>query len=218
MGRLNRLRRTPLFVLLQMLLRWIPFRPVEIGKLCFLRFDGIPRVPTDRLRGAAEVRFATAADVDGLTRLQDRRGAFMSRFAHGDLCVVAMIGSLIVGYEWFSEAAEHLEAVWGLTIAIPRHFVYAYDAYVDPSYRNTGIWLRFKGFLGHWMLDHGKSGVLTFVDDGNWASLNTHRRFGFVPTSTVFVLKVLGKSFFRHRDPGFTLADLQRRHRLGDSS
>ena len=202
MAILNRLRRTPLFVMLQMLLRLIPFRPVEIGKLCFLRLDGIPRVTTGMLRGAGEVRLATAADVDGLARLQNRRGAFLSRFAHGDLCVVAMIGSLIVGYEWFSEAAEHLEAVWGLTIAIPRNFVYAYDAYVDPAYRNTGIWLRFKSFLGHWMLAHGKSGVLTFVDEGNWASLNTHRRFGFVPTSTVFVLRVLGKSFFRHQDPG----------------
>jgi hypothetical protein len=190
----------PLFVVLQTLLKLIPLRPVEIGKLCFLRFDGIPRVPKGMLRGAADVRLATADDVDGLTQLQDRRGAFLSRFAHGDLCVVAMMGSLIVGYEWFSEAAEHIEAVWGLTIAIPRNFVYAYDAYIDPAYRNTGIWLRFKGFLGHWMSIHDKSGVLTFVDDGNWASLNTHRRFGFVPTSTVFVLKVFGKSFFTQRD------------------
>jgi len=52
----------------------------------------------------------------------------------------------------------------------------------------------------------GKRGVLTFVDYGNWASLNTHRRFGFVPTSTVFVLKVLGKSFFSHREPAVTTA------------
>jgi len=200
MGMLNRLRRTPLFVLLQTLLKLIPFRPVEIGKLCFLRFDGVPRVPKGMLRGPAVVRLATTDDVDGLARLQDRRSAFISRFAHGDFCVVAMIGSLIVGYEWFSEAAEHIEAVWGLTIAIPRNFVYAYDAYIDPAYRNSGIWLRFKGFVGHWMSLHHKSGVLTFVDEGNWASLHTHRRFGFVPTSTVFVLRVLGKSFFRQQD------------------
>ena len=201
MGILNRLRRTPLFVLLQMLLRLIPFRPVEIGKLCFLRLDGIPRVPPSMLRGPADVRLATADDVEELTSLQNRRATFLSRFAHGDFCVVAMIGGLIVGYEWFSEAAEHLEAVWGLTIAIPRNFVYAYDGYIHPSYRNSGIWLRFKGFLGHWMSASGKRGVLTFVDYGNWASLNTHRRFGFVPTSTVFVLKVFGKSFFSYRDP-----------------
>ena len=198
----------PLFVLLQTLLKLIPFRPVEIGKLCFLRFDGIPRVPKGMLRGPAEVRLATADDVDGLARLQDRRSSFVSRFAHGDFCVVAMIGSLIVGYEWFSEAAEHIEAVWGLTIAIPRNFVYAYDAYIDPAYRNSGIWLRFKGFLGHWMSIHRKSGVLTFVDEGNWASLNTHRRFGFVPTSTVLVLKVLGKSFFRQHGAEISASSL----------
>jgi len=199
----SRLRRTPFFVLLQMLLRLIPFRPVEIGRLCFLRFDGIPRVPTSMLRGPAQVRLATEADLPALTRLQDRRSAFLARLAHGDFCIVAMIGSLIVGYEWFSEAAEHLEAVWGLTIAIPRNFVYAYDGYVDAAYRNSGIWLRFKGFLGGWMSARGKSGVLTFVDYGNRASLNTHRRFGFVPSNTVFALKVFGRSFFRRRDlPG----------------
>lgn len=193
------LRRTPVFLLMQMLLRVIPFRPVDIGRLCFLRFDGPPTVPPGMLRGAAHVRLATPDDVDALTRLQDRRGAFLSRFAHGDLCMVAMIGSMIVGFEWFSEAAEHIEAVWGLTISIPRNFVYAYDGYIDAAYRNTGVWLRFKGFLGEWMRGHGKSGVVTFVDYGNWPSLNTHRRFGFVAWSTVFAVRVFRRSFFRER-------------------
>ena len=199
MGTIRYLRRTPVFLLMQMLLRMIPFRPVDIGRLCFLRFDGRPTVPPGMLRGSAHVRLVTPDDVDVLTRLQNRRGAFLSRFAHGDLCMVAMIGSLIVGFEWFSEAAEHIEAVWGLTISIPRNFVYAYDGYVDAAYRNTGVWLRFKGFLGEWMSGHGKSGVVTFVDYGNWPSLNTHRRFGFVASSTVFAVRVFRRSFFRER-------------------
>jgi GNAT superfamily N-acetyltransferase len=197
MGTIRYLRRTPVFLLIQMLLRMIPFRPVDIGRLCFLRFEGRPTVPPRMLRGAAHVRLATPDDVDALTRLQDRRGAFLSRFAHGDLCMVAMIGSMIIGFEWFSEAAEHIEAVWGLTISIPRNFVYAYDGYVDAAYRNTGVWLRFKGFLGEWMSGHGKSGVVTFVDYGNWPSLNTHRRFGFVTSSTVLAVRVFRRSFFR---------------------
>lgn len=200
MTTISRLRHVPLFLVLQRLLRLIPFRPVDIGKLCFLRFDGIPRVRNGMLRGSARVRLATPEDVDGLTRLQDRRGVFLSRFAQGDLCIVALIGSMIVGYEWFSEAAEHIEAVWGLTIAIPRNFVYAYDGYVDPAHRNTGIWLRFKGWVGDWMCAHGKSGVLTFVDYGNWPSLNTHRRFGFVPAGEVIAVRVFGRTFFRRRD------------------
>jgi len=199
MGTIRHLRRTPVFLLMQMLLRMIPFRPVDIGRLCFLRFDGRPTVPPGMLRGTAQVRLATPDDVEALTRLQDRRGAFLSRFAHGDLCMVAMIGSMIVGFEWFSEASEHLEAVWGMTIAIPRNFVYAYDGYVDAAHRNSGIWLRFKGFLGEWMSCHDKSGIVTFVDYGNFPSLNTHRRFGFVSSSTVLAVKVLRRSFFRHR-------------------
>jgi hypothetical protein len=66
MGMISRLRRTPVFVLLQMLVRLIPFRPIDIGRLCFLRYEGRPTVPAGMLRGAAQVRLATPADVDAL--------------------------------------------------------------------------------------------------------------------------------------------------------
>src|SRR5438874_905568 len=74
---------------------------------------------------------------------------------------------------------------------------HAYDAYIDPAYRNTGVWLRFKAHLAEWMAACGKRGVLTFVDYGNWPSLRTHLRFGFQPTEDVFALRVIGLRLFR---------------------
>ena len=53
------LRWTPLLLLLQKLLRRIPFRPADVGKLCFLRFDGRPQVRPSLLRGNADIRLAT---------------------------------------------------------------------------------------------------------------------------------------------------------------
>ena len=80
----------------------------------------------------------------------------------------------------------------GLSDRHSRGFVYAYDAYIDPPYRNTGIWLRFKAYLGEWMAARGKRGVLTFIDYGNWPSLRTHLRFGFEPTESVVAVRVIG--------------------------
>ena len=50
---LARLRHTPPVLLAQKLVRRIPLRPVDVGKLCFLRLDGVPRVAPGMLRGPA---------------------------------------------------------------------------------------------------------------------------------------------------------------------
>jgi hypothetical protein len=191
------IRRTPLLLLLQSVLRRLPFTPIDIGKLCFLRLDRIPVVPAGMLRGPATVRTATPDDLPGLVQLQDKAQTFRERFKRGDRCVIATVGALVVGYEWFADGGAHLESSWGFLIAIPRDFVYAYDAYIHPAHRNTGVWLRFKAYLGQWMKESGKRGVLTFVDYGNWASLSTHMRFGFQPSETVLACKIMGLKLFR---------------------
>jgi L-amino acid N-acyltransferase YncA len=194
---LARLRHTPPVLLAQKLVRRIPLRPVDVGKLCFLHLDGVPRVAPGMLRGPAVAREATRADIAALAQLQHSRETFVARFDEGDRCAVAVVGDRIVGYEWFSANATHHETAWNYTIDIPAGCVYAYDAYIDAAYRNSGIWLRFKAMLADWMLATDKQRVLTFIEYGNAASLRTHQRFGFKASKTVLAVKVLGKSFFR---------------------
>jgi GNAT superfamily N-acetyltransferase len=191
------LARTPRLLLAQKLLRRVPLRPVDVGKLCFLQLDGLPKVPPSMLRGHADVTFATLDDLDALAALQDKKALFRERFAEGDRCIIALVDGRVVGYEWFSEHEVHHEAAWGYHITIPGGYIYAYDAYIDPAYRNTGVWLRFKAYLAEWMRSSGKRGVLTFVDYGNWPSLRTHLRFGFEPTENVFALRVASLRLFR---------------------
>jgi len=195
--RVSTLARTPRLLLAQKLLRRVPLRPVDVGKLCFLRLDGVPTVPRAMLRGHARVRFATANDLAALAALQDKTRLFRARLAEGDRCIVALVDGRVVGYEWFSDNPVHRETAWGYPITIPGGYIYAYDAYIDPAYRNTGIWLRFKSHLAEWMTGCGKRGVLTFVDYGNWPSLRTHLRFGFEPTENVLALRVIGLRLFR---------------------
>jgi hypothetical protein len=48
---------TPGLLLTQKLLRRVPFRPVDIGQLCFLKLNGVPNVPPSMVRGTrSEVR------------------------------------------------------------------------------------------------------------------------------------------------------------------
>jgi GNAT superfamily N-acetyltransferase len=191
--RFAELRQTPPLLLAQKILRRVPFKPIDIGRLCFLRLDGIPRVPAGLLRGPAAVRAARLDDLESLVALRPLRRIFVKRFADGDRAVVAEVDGRIVGYEWFSEGGVHEETAWGYRFVIPPGFVYAYDAFIDPRYRNSGIWLRFKAHLGQGMPASRKTGVLTFVEYGNWLSLRTHLRFGFKPDTQVLVIKILGK-------------------------
>jgi GNAT superfamily N-acetyltransferase len=192
-SRFAELRGTPPLLLAQKILRRVPFRPIDIGKLCFLRLNTVPRVPAGLLRGPGFIRSGSPDDLENLVRLRDQRQIFLKRFADGDRPVVAEVDGRIVGYEWFCEREVHEETAWGYRIVIPQGFVYAYDAYIDPQYRNSGIWLRFKAHLGERMIETGITGVLTFIDYGNWPSLRTHLRFGFTPGTEVLVVKILGK-------------------------
>ena len=189
---IEKLRDTPPFLILQKALRQVPFRPVDIGKLCFLQPYGVPNVPKSLQRGMGTVRAGSLEDLDALVLLGDQRSTFLKRFSLGDHCVVVLVDGRLVGYEWFCERDIHEESSWGYRIEIPGGFVYAYDAYIDPAYRNTGVWLRFKAYLAEMMVASGKRGVLTFVDYGNTPSLRTHLRFGFKPAATVMTFKVLG--------------------------
>jgi GNAT superfamily N-acetyltransferase len=193
----GKLRRMPALALFRKAAHLVPFRPFDAAKLCFLRFDGVPRVSPALLRGRGVVRRGTPADLDDLTALQDKRSIFASRFAAGDHCVVAVAEGRIVGYEWLCDQSMHVEGEWRYPIQIPPGCVYAYDAYIDPAFRNGGVWLRFKAYLGELMTSSGKRAVITFVEHGNVASWRTHVRFGFVPTMTVVAMRVCGRAFFK---------------------
>jgi GNAT superfamily N-acetyltransferase len=190
-GAIAKLRRMPALVVFRKMAHVMPFTPVDVTKLCFLRLDAVPRVSPALLRGR------TSADLDDLAALQDKRTIFESRFAAGDHCVVAVADGRIVGYEWFCEQRVHREGEWDYPIQIPAGCVYAYDAFIDPRFRNGGLWLRFKAYLGEWMAARGKRAVITFVEHGNVASWRTHLRFGFVPSVTVLAVRIFGRTFFK---------------------
>jgi len=182
------------------LLQRIPFKPLDINCLYFLEYTGVPRRDAMFGRACCEVRRATLEDLRGITECQNTPEAFLKRFQSGDHCVVAVVDGRIVGYEWFCDKPTHSEERYAYKITIPRSAIYAYDAYILPEYRVSGIWLKFKTvYLRELMQLLHKRKIITMIDRGNRMSMSTHLRFGFKFVHKVFVLQLLGKTFFMEK-------------------
>lgn len=198
--KIGRLRKDPPFVILQSLLRKVPSQPVGVGWFYLLQFKGVPSQEHYQNRGPGEIRKATLEDIEGMVRCENkRREIFVKRFTAGDYCTVAIIKERIVGYEWFCDKLCHLEERYFYKINIPTDAVYAYNAYILPEYRISGIWLKFQQYLAGLMQQLGKNRIITMIDYENRVSMNTHLRFGFKPFRSVHVIRLFGKNIFIER-------------------
>jgi GNAT superfamily N-acetyltransferase len=180
------------------LCRRIPLRPVKVGRVVVFRLDAVPREQL-RARGPGSVRLATYEDLNGLAHCRNRPHLFAKRFSEGDRCVVGTIGGRIVGFEWFSLHATRVEERYGYTISVPSDAVYLYDAYIEPRYRLSGFWVRFKAFIATLMEDQGRTRFLTLIDEENTLSMRTHTRFGYRPVTDVRIVSLLGRTYVWER-------------------
>jgi hypothetical protein len=120
---------------------------------------------------------------------------FLRRFEATDFCVVAEADEKIIGYAWFSIAPVYDDLYFGFRFQIPNDSVFGYDGFIVPEYRLTGAWPKFYSFLGSWMKQVGRTAVFTAVEHSNRVSLGTHLRFGFEPYATVWVVRILSRTF-----------------------
>jgi GNAT superfamily N-acetyltransferase len=143
------------------------------------------------LRGPGEIRAGSLNDLNRLAICgENKYQKFLERFQAGDHCVVAQLGAGIIGYEWFSIRPRHVAEPFKYRITVPCDCIYAYDAFILPEYRGSGVWLRFKSHLAALMEDLGRRRVLTYVEQGNELSLASHFRLGFKPVKLVFVSNI----------------------------
>jgi hypothetical protein len=190
-----RLRRRPLLLNVRSLLQRIPFKPLDINCLYFLEYVGIPTPHPGFLRGRADVRRGTLEDLEGLTQCQDKRVAFLNRFAANDYCAVAVIDGRIVGYQWFCVRPLYVEERYSCQIEVPRDAVYEYDIFILPEHRLSGLWFKFHClYLRELMERRQRQRVIGMVDYGLRLPMNTHLRFGFRLFRRVVVIQIFGKS------------------------
>ncbi len=192
--------RHTLFRLTKWGLDLVSKKHVRLGRFFLLVHDGIPEIR--KTRGPGEVRFGTAEEIEKLGLLNNRSDIFLSRQNAGDRCMVAVVGDRVVGYEWLCVGDQHCERRFLYRIDIPDGSMYCYNANIEPEYRISGIWLKFKNHIARVMKESGKNRLVTMIDYDNVMSINTHLRFGFRIFKCVTALRVFGLALSRETPVG----------------
>lgn len=194
--RIRNLVKQPPFFIVQKLLNRIPGRPLSVSRFFLLSLSD---PATTAVRGFGTVREGTPDDVAGMCQLENKREIFTTRFKAGEYCVVAVHDTRIIGYEWFSDKAFHLEDRFRYRLEIPQDALYAYDGFIKREYRLRGIWVLFQKYMLEQLRIRGRNRIITMVDYGNDNSLKTHLRFGYVKTRDIRHLRFLNRRFFNEQ-------------------
>ncbi len=187
---------SPLWSLQRILYR-IPGRPLKLRILYFFKFTGdhhsalSPRFP-------GEIRWGGPEDLPGIIKCAGRGKdkLFRQRLENGDKCIVAINErGITAGYGWLSLDSRHAEDRTGYVFEFPPGSIYAYDFYIHPRFRLTGLWVGFMQLIldsPHYDPD---AGLHCFISYGNTASLKPHIRYGFRIYQRKTILSAFGRSF-----------------------
>ncbi len=196
-NKVSRNLRNPPFVILQTILGKLSFGFVDVSQFYLVQFRHTPQQRNLPPRGRGHVRAARPEDAYEMGQFENKHEIFLRRFAAKEHGVVAIVDGKIVAYEWLSAKPFHVEERHLYTINIPSNAFYAYDAYILPEYRMSGLWLKLKLYSFDLMGNLGRDTVISFVNQENRLSMNTHLRFGFVPFRMVYGARFFRKAIFR---------------------
>ena len=147
------------FLKLQVLLRKIPFNPIQIYRFMILDIDEIPHF--HHVRGVKTIRLATREEILNLGEAENKFDTFEARIREGEYCVIAIDKEDIVGYVWFSTNLSYIEEQSKYQVNIPHDAVYTYDAFIKKEYRLRGIWVQFKMFIKELIKEFGRKRIIT---------------------------------------------------------
>ena len=196
-NKVSRSLRNPPFVILQIILGKLQFGFIDVCQFYLVQFRNTPHRRSVPSRGRGYVREARPEDAYEMGQLQNKHEIFLRRLAKKEHGVVAIVDGKIVAYEWLSDKPFHFEETHLYQINIPPNALYAYDAYILPEYRMSGIWFKLKLYSFDLMGKLGRDTVISFINQENRLSMNTHLRFGFVPFRRVYGARFFRKAIFR---------------------
>lgn len=197
--RIKRFLGRPPFLILQAVLQRIPFRPIQIARFEVLRLEAGAKRPAVRDNGENVIREASRCDMESLVRCLDKRDIYARRFAAGDSCIVSVMQGRIIGYEWLCASKHHIEEQSGYKLPIPGDALYAYDAYVRPEYRRSGIWVRVQEQITRRLEKWGRKSIIAMVEYGNDVSRKAHLTYGYSPIKRVWYMRVLSLKLSREK-------------------
>jgi len=191
------MERAPALVLFQKLLRRLPCSAFDVNCLHCLEFEisgeQQPPIANSRL----QIREGTRLDLDRMASCQNFPERLPERFEAHEHCVIATIGSKVIGYQWFCDKPTRIEERYSYPVQIPADALYGYDAFVLPEYRQMKVWTAFHTTYLQTLLPRlRRRRIIAMVDQTNAVSLRAHFRLGYRLFRKVYVLKLFGKSFW----------------------
>lgn len=196
-NKVSRNLKNPPFVILQTILGKLSFGFVDVSQFYLVQFRNTHQQRNLPHRGRGHVRAARPEDAYEMGQFENKHEIFLRRLAAKEHGAVAIVDGKIVAYEWLSDKPFHFEERHLYTITIPPNALYVYDAYILPEYRMNGIWLKLKLYSFDLMGKLGRDTVISFINQENRLSMNTHLRFGFVPFRRVYGARFFRKAIFR---------------------
>jgi len=175
----------------------ISILPVSIRLLYFFKYTGehksklIPRF-------SGTIRWGSEQDLPGILRCSNpgKNNIYLDRFKQGEKCLVAIDkDGNTAGYGWLSLKQAHTEDKTNIVFEFPQQSIYAYDIFVQPRYRLTGLWVGLIQLILNSEYYDPTSGLYCFVSHGNHASLRPHIRYGFELFEQQTIVTVLNRSF-----------------------
>ena len=135
----------------------------------------------------------------GETTLDMDEATIASATARGDRCYGVIVDGMLVSYGWYS--TQPTEAFEGLTLHFSSDYAYMYKGFTVPAFRGKRLHgIGMARALAAYAAE-GKTGLVSFVQSNNFASLKSCYRMGYVDFGRLLAAKVNGR-FLTHATKG----------------
>ncbi len=111
-------------------------------------------------------------------------------YARGDLCYAITRNGEIASYGWYSNRPT--EIFDGLTFHFDTSFTYMYKGYTRPEFRGKRLHAIGMSRALDEVAHRGFSGLVSFVDRANAASLKSVYRMGYQPVAKIAIFPIKG--------------------------
>ena len=149
--------------------------------LYFFTYNGEPQQKLQH-RFSGSIKWGDNHDIPGILECTNisKKSLYMQRLQNGEKCLVATDkNGITAGYGWLTLRNTHIEDKTHCVFNFPEGAIYAYDFYIMPQYRLTGIWVGFINLILNSEYYIPDIGLYCSIDYGNHKSLRFHIRFGF---------------------------------------
>jgi len=114
----------------------------------------------------------------------------------GDECYAILDGERLAAYGWYSNASTIVGE--DLHLKFHEDYIYMYKGYTHQHYRGQRLHAVGMTRALDAYLQRGFKGIVSYVEAGNFRSLQSVYRMGYADFGKVYILKLLGKYLIHH--------------------